>query len=247
MQAPDALDAAGRARATTWPSSAQPAAGRQRLRAGCAGAGWRRGAIAWCEMAQGAAGALAARGCRRAASSATRVLAPTEWNFHPQGAAAQVLRQLPSQRAAAADVGPAVGLLVAAFDPCVEHDAGRQTPLPRRAWPVHELSLAGGVLKLVEDTALREPFTRVLQLRLEVGKLAAVEVGAALRSGVPRPGQLAGRRGVGDRRTSAQAWCMDCSQRVEIEARGDPCPVLRRPLAYPQSGEALRVVDMQVV
>ena len=37
---------------------------------------------------------------------------------------------------------------------------------------MHEASLAGGVLQLVEDTARREGFSRLLVLRLEAGQLA---------------------------------------------------------------------------
>jgi hypothetical protein len=44
------------------------------------------------------------------------VLAPTEWNFHPEGAAAQALAGLPSD---APDLAPRVRLLMAALDPCV--------------------------------------------------------------------------------------------------------------------------------
>ena len=112
---------------------------------------------------------------------------------------------------------------------------------------MHELSLAGGVLKLVEDTALREPFTRVLQLRLEVGKLAAVEVQAlrfALESLAPGT-VLEGAELLIDE-PAGQAWCMGCSQTVEIVARGDPCPSCGAHWLTPKSGEALRVVDMQV-
>ena len=43
---------------------------------------------------------------------------------------------------------------------------------------MHELSLADGILQVVEDAAAREAFARVLQLRLEVGKLAGVELQA---------------------------------------------------------------------
>ena len=43
---------------------------------------------------------------------------------------------------------------------------------------MHEVSLAAGVLQLVEDAAGREHFSRVAALRLEVGQLAGVEVEA---------------------------------------------------------------------
>ena len=43
---------------------------------------------------------------------------------------------------------------------------------------MHEASLAGGVLQLVEDAARREGFTRLISLRLEAGELAGVDVRA---------------------------------------------------------------------
>ena len=43
-----------------------------------------------------------------------RVLAPTEWNFHPDGALAQALTKLSPDDAAAA------WCLTSAYDPCVQ-------------------------------------------------------------------------------------------------------------------------------
>lgn len=43
---------------------------------------------------------------------------------------------------------------------------------------MHELSLAGGVLRVVEDAAARDGFARVSRLTLEAGALAGVEVRA---------------------------------------------------------------------
>ena len=40
---------------------------------------------------------------------------------------------------------------------------------------MHELSLAGSVLQLVEDAARRNGFRRVAMLRLEAGQLCGVE------------------------------------------------------------------------
>jgi hydrogenase nickel incorporation protein HypA/HybF len=40
---------------------------------------------------------------------------------------------------------------------------------------MHELSLAGGIVSMVEAAAEREHFRRVAQLRLEVGAIAGVE------------------------------------------------------------------------
>jgi hypothetical protein len=93
--------------------------------AGRSGAGWlRRGALAlapgvglaWCEMARGL---LVHRVSLEGVGDAARiaecdVLAPTEWNFHPQGPVAQLLRAMPAEEDDAN-----VHLLAAAFDPCV--------------------------------------------------------------------------------------------------------------------------------
>ena len=69
-------------------------------------------ALAWCEMARG----LLLHWVQLDGDGAVqdyRVLAPTEWNFHPQGALALALTALPFGATVAAQT------LAAAFDPCV--------------------------------------------------------------------------------------------------------------------------------
>ena len=69
-------------------------------------------ALGWCEMARG----LLLHWVQHDASGAVldyRVLAPTEWNFHPQGALAQAVAALAPNDAIAAQT------LAAAYDPCV--------------------------------------------------------------------------------------------------------------------------------
>lgn len=78
-----------------------------------------REGLGWCEMARG----LLVHWVRLDADdriAAYRVLAPTEWNFHPEGSAAQAL-------VACAGGAPATGVdmaqllaTAAAYDPCVE-------------------------------------------------------------------------------------------------------------------------------
>jgi hypothetical protein len=69
-------------------------------------------ALSWCEMARG----LLLHWVKLDAQDRVqeyRVLAPTEWNFHPNGALARALTALPFGDTVAAQV------LAAAFDPCV--------------------------------------------------------------------------------------------------------------------------------
>lgn len=78
--------------------------------------------LAWVEMARGLLvhhvqleGAWA-----DAKVLACHVLAPTEWNFHPQGAVAQALEHLPSAASPANRLRTDV--LISAYDPCVKHE-----------------------------------------------------------------------------------------------------------------------------
>ena len=112
---------------------------------------------------------------------------------------------------------------------------------------MHEASLAGGVLQLVEDTARREGFVRLLSLHLEAGQLAGVDV-RALRFALESlaPGTLLDGAQIEIDETPGQAWCLPCGQSVAIAQRGDACPVCGGYQLQPTGGMELRVVDMNV-
>ena len=112
---------------------------------------------------------------------------------------------------------------------------------------MHEASLAGGILKLVEDSARREGFQRVTVLRLEVGKLAGVELRAlrfALQAIAPGT-HLAGAR-LEFEEPEGQAWCLACSQTVPLAERGLACLHCGSYQLQPTGGTELRVIDMLV-
>jgi hypothetical protein len=99
---------------------------------GQCGAGWLsfgslptgpRQGMAWVEMARGLlVHQVEIDGTGgEARVAACRVLAPTEWNFHPQGVVAQFIAGLNATEPAAT-VERRVRLLMAAFDPCVPFD-----------------------------------------------------------------------------------------------------------------------------
>jgi hydrogenase nickel incorporation protein HypA/HybF len=112
---------------------------------------------------------------------------------------------------------------------------------------MHEASLAGGVLQLVEDTAAQEGFSRLLSLRLEAGQLAGVDV-RALRFALESlaPGTLLQGAQIDIEEPDGQAWCLNCGQTVGIAQRGDACPACGSYQLQPTSGMELRVLDMQV-
>lgn len=112
---------------------------------------------------------------------------------------------------------------------------------------MHEMSLAGGILQLVEDAARRERFRRVTRLHLSCGKLAGVEL-RALRFAldVVAPGTVLDGAAIDIDEPPGRAWCLRCSTSVEITARGDPCPACGSHQLQATGGDTLQVVDLLV-
>lgn len=112
---------------------------------------------------------------------------------------------------------------------------------------MHEASLAGGVLQLVEDAAKREQFSRLVSLRLEAGQLAGVDA-QALRFALDSlaPGTLLEGADIQIEEPLGQAWCLTCAQTVPIAQRGDDCPLCGGFQLQPTGGQELRVLDMMV-
>jgi hypothetical protein len=87
------------------------------LGSGAVATGPRRG-LAWVEMARGLLVHQVEVDPASQRVLACRVVAPTEWNFHPHGAVAQRLARLDPDLPPA-ELARRVHLLLAAFDPCV--------------------------------------------------------------------------------------------------------------------------------
>jgi hydrogenase nickel incorporation protein HypA/HybF len=112
---------------------------------------------------------------------------------------------------------------------------------------MHELSLAGGILRLVEQTAERDPFERVRRLRLSVPALAGVEV-RALRFALESiaPGTLIASATIDIDEPAGQAWCMSCCASVTLLQRVDPCPLCGGHRLQVTGGTEMKLVDLQV-
>lgn len=112
---------------------------------------------------------------------------------------------------------------------------------------MHEMSLAGGVLQLVEQAAQREGFARVTNLHLEVGQLAGVEL-ESLRFALAAiaPGTLLDGALIEISEPPGEAWCMTCVKLTRIKERGAACEHCGGYQLQPTGGSELRVVDLQV-
>ena len=110
---------------------------------------------------------------------------------------------------------------------------------------MHEMSIAESVLGIVEESARREGFGRVKEVRLEIGRLAAVEV-EALRfcfDAVVRGSVAEGARLEIDE-TPGSAWCFGCSASVPVSVRGDPCPACGGFQLQVNGGTEMRVKEL---
>ena len=113
---------------------------------------------------------------------------------------------------------------------------------------MHELSLADGILRQVEEAALRDHFTRVATLRLACGVLAGVQVDA-LRFALDAiaPGTCLEGAKIDIDEPPGRAWCARCVAEVCIEHRADPCPLCNGYPVKVTGGCELRLLDLVVL
>ena len=112
---------------------------------------------------------------------------------------------------------------------------------------MHEVSLAGGVIRLVEDALAREPRVRLKRLVLDLGVLAGVET-RALRFALDAlaPGSVLAGAALAIDEVSGQAWCLDCAANVPIRSRLDACPRCGGHWLQANGGTDLRVRELIV-
>ena len=112
---------------------------------------------------------------------------------------------------------------------------------------MHEMSLAEGVLQLVEETAMRENAQRVKLVVLEIGRLSSVEPDAmrfcfeAVTNGGIAQGaalEIIDVPGAG--------WCMACSSKVPMEASVNVCPLCGSYQVQPTGGMEMRVREIEI-
>lgn len=112
---------------------------------------------------------------------------------------------------------------------------------------MHEMSLAEGVLQLIEDAAQREGFSRVSAVWLEIGQLAGVETEAmkfcfdvVVRDSIADGAQLEIIA------TPGTGWCMRCAAEVPMSEALAPCPLCGDFPLRVTGGTAMRVKELEV-
>jgi len=112
---------------------------------------------------------------------------------------------------------------------------------------MHEMSLAEGILQIVEDAAARQDFSRVKEIRLEIGALSGVEVEALNFSleVVLRNSVAEGAR-VEMETVPGRGFCLECGETVPIQALYDACPKCGGYQVQTTGGTEMRVKDLLV-
>lgn len=112
---------------------------------------------------------------------------------------------------------------------------------------MHEMSLAEGILQIVEDAAAQQGFKRVTEVRLEIGALSGVEVEAlTFCLDVVLKNSVADGAKVELERLPGQGFCIACGQSVEIAALYDACPLCGSYQVQATGGTEMRVKDLLV-
>jgi hydrogenase nickel incorporation protein HypA/HybF len=112
---------------------------------------------------------------------------------------------------------------------------------------MHEMSLAEGMLAIVEDAARASAATRVTNVRLAIGALSHVERDAlAFCFDAVTRGSVAEGATLTIDAVDGAAWCMPCGATVALARIGDPCPRCGSFQLTVTAGDDMRVKDIEV-
>lgn len=112
---------------------------------------------------------------------------------------------------------------------------------------MHELSLMESLVQGIQAEALRQGFSRVHQVRLEVGRLAGVELEALRFAFDPATeGTVAEGATLEILEIPGAGSCQACGAEVEVEARFDLCSRCGDGFVALAQGLELRVKDLDV-
>lgn len=112
---------------------------------------------------------------------------------------------------------------------------------------MHEMSLAEGILQIVEDAAGKQNFKKVTEVRLEIGALSGVEPEAlTFCLDVVFRGSVAEGARVELERLPGQGFCLACAETVPVTALYDACPKCGGYQVQATGGTEMRVKDLLV-
>lgn len=112
---------------------------------------------------------------------------------------------------------------------------------------MHEMSIAEGVVQVLEDQAEVQGYGRVKHVWLEIGPLAAVEKEALMFCfEAVTANTLAQGAALDIIDLPGEAWCLGCNSTVEITERFDSCSKCGSYQLQVTRGDELRIKELEV-
>ena len=112
---------------------------------------------------------------------------------------------------------------------------------------MHEMSLVEGVRQLIEEAAVREGFSRVRSVRVEIGALSGVERAAfEFCFDLAMQDSLAAGARLDIVATPGRGLCRQCGQEGALALAYDPCELCGAYSVEVVAGTAMRVIDLEV-
>lgn len=112
---------------------------------------------------------------------------------------------------------------------------------------MHEMSIAEGILQVLEDQATTQDYKQVKTVWLEIGPLAMIET-EALKfcfDAVMKNSIADGAKLYIDE-LEGKAFCLQCSQTVVITKRYDQCPKCGSYHLQVTQGDEMRIKELEV-
>lgn len=112
---------------------------------------------------------------------------------------------------------------------------------------MHEMAMTEGVLRILEDQAKAQNYSKVRTVWLELGQLshADPEAMAFCFDAVVR-GTLAEGAKLEIIRTPGEAWCLGCGETVAVAQRFDACPRCGSHRLQVTKGDDMRIMELEV-
>ncbi|HET9023464.1 MAG TPA: hydrogenase maturation nickel metallochaperone HypA [Burkholderiaceae bacterium] len=112
---------------------------------------------------------------------------------------------------------------------------------------MHEMSLAEGIVQIVETTARANDARAVRAVWLALGALSHVEHESLRFSfDVVKHGTVAHDARLEIEITPGRAWCMPCAESVDLARLGDACPRCGSHQLQVTQGEEMRVKEIEI-
>lgn len=113
---------------------------------------------------------------------------------------------------------------------------------------MHEISLLENMREILEAESIKQGFSQIKQITLEVGKLSCVEPDA-LRFGfdVVMKNSLAENAELLITELDGLGVCQKCGKQSVIETLYDPCPLCGSPVVKIVQGMEMKIRDLVVI